>query len=113
MPEVLTRYPDVTLKVLKGAGIQCGAGSEPKILTACPPERFCQLSTGEMCVYGLDDVTQMTQIGPAEIAKIAGSPETSWFNLADILVLMLVFLVAVTIGFLLGRRRKSIYRDRM
>ena len=109
MPEVLTKYPDVTLKVLKGAGIQCSTDSEPQILTACPPEKFCQLSTGEMCVYGLDEVSQMTQIGSAEIAKTAGSPETSWFNFADIFVLILVFLVAVTIGFFLGR--KSIHRN--
>lgn len=49
MPEQITKYPDVTLKVLKGAGAVCGEGAPQKILTQCPAERFCSLPTGEIC----------------------------------------------------------------
>ena len=66
VPEQLTRHPDVTLQVLRSAGAQCGTGSPPKILTACPPARFCRLPGGEICVYGLDDALQMTQVTAGE-----------------------------------------------
>src|SRR3989442_14103290 len=66
MPEQLTKHPDVTLQVLRSAGAQCGAGATQDILKACPAERFCKLPGGEVCIYGLPEIAQMTQIGPSE-----------------------------------------------
>ena len=66
MPEQLTKHPDVTLQVLRSAGAQCGTGATQDILKACPAERFCKLPGGEVCIYGLPDIAQMTQIGPGE-----------------------------------------------
>ena len=70
MPEQISKYPDVTLQVLKGAGAACGVGAPQKILTHCPKERFCSLPSGEMCIYGIEQIPQMTQIKPQEIAAV-------------------------------------------
>ena len=70
MPEQITKYPDVTLQVLREAGAVCGQGAAQKILKQCPVERFCSLSTGEMCIYGIKDIPRMTQIAPAELAQV-------------------------------------------
>jgi len=70
MPEQISKYPEVTLRVLKGNGAVCGEGANQKILTKCPAERFCSLTTGEICVYGIEEIPQMTQITPEEIASI-------------------------------------------
>lgn len=72
MPEQISKYPDVTLKILKEAGAACGEGAPQKILTACPPERFCSLPTGEICIYGLADVPKMTQVTGQELVAAAG-----------------------------------------
>jgi hypothetical protein len=45
MPEIISKYPDVVLKVLSGDGARCGEGATQKILKKCPPERFCSLPT--------------------------------------------------------------------
>jgi hypothetical protein len=68
MPEVLTKYPDVVIRVLQGGGARCGPGQEQKILKSCPPDRFCSTATGETCVYGLDEIGKMTQIQKGELA---------------------------------------------
>jgi hypothetical protein len=104
MPEQITKYPDVTLQVLKGAGAQCGEGAAQKILTKCPAARFCALPTGEICVYGIDEIAQMTQIDVREIAA-AISPRTppdvrapsvvSWL---EIVILLIVFLAGIALG---------------
>ena len=57
MSEQITKYPDVTLRVLKGAGAVCGEGATQKILTQCPAARFCALPTGEICVYGINEIS--------------------------------------------------------
>lgn len=36
MPEQISKYPEVTIEVLNGAGARCGEGAEQKILTKCP-----------------------------------------------------------------------------
>jgi hypothetical protein len=74
MPEQITKYPEVTLKVLKGAGARCGEGTKQKILTHCPPEQFCALPNGEICVYGIDQIPQMTQIKTDELVRIVCPP---------------------------------------
>ena len=70
MPEQISKYPEVTLEVLKGAGAVCGEGAPQKILTQCPGEQFCSLPTGEICVYGIDDIPEMTQITSQELAQV-------------------------------------------
>ena len=66
MPEQLTKHPEVTLQVLRSAGAKCGTQAPQEILTACPAERFCKLPGGEICVYGLNEATRMTQIDASE-----------------------------------------------
>jgi hypothetical protein len=70
MPEQITKYPDVTLQVLKGAGALCGEGAPQNILKQCPADRFCALPSGEMCIYGIRDIPKMTQIKPDELAAV-------------------------------------------
>ncbi|HEU6443774.1 MAG TPA: hypothetical protein VFL61_01820 [Gaiellaceae bacterium] len=74
MPEILTQHPDVTISVLRGAGVRCGEGAPQQILTACPRERFCSAPSGEICVFGLGDVHAMTQIRPSELVRAATTP---------------------------------------
>jgi len=70
MPEQITKYPDITLQILREAGAVCGKGAPQKILKQCPADRFCSLPTGEMCIYGIKDIPRMTQIAPAELAQV-------------------------------------------
>jgi hypothetical protein len=70
MPEQISKYPDVTLEVLSGAGAVCGKGAPQQILTKCPAERFCSLKTGEICVYGINEIPKMTQISVQELAPV-------------------------------------------
>lgn len=69
MPEIITKYPQAMIKVLKGANIQCGIGDKQAILHHCPHDRFCSLPTGEICVYGISDISKMTQIHRLELFK--------------------------------------------
>jgi hypothetical protein len=69
MPEIITKYPDVTTQVLASAGARCGVGEPQKILTRCPRESFCAFPGGEVCVYGLGDVAKMTQVTRREICE--------------------------------------------
>ena len=94
MPEQISKYPEVTIKILKEAGARCGEGVEQKILKKCPPERFCSLPTGEVCVYGIEDIPQMTQISTQELARVVcppghgsstGSPPLPAFQVAPVL----------------------------
>ena len=104
MPEQISKYPEVTLKVLKGAGAVCGEGAEQKILTQCPAERFCALSTGEVCVYGVEEIPQMTQITPMELARVVcpgaqqGSVFPATLSPAELMLIGVVFAVALVLG---------------
>jgi hypothetical protein len=104
MPEQISKYPDVTLKVLEGAGATCGRGAPQKILTRCPPDRFCALPTGEICVYGIAEIPRMTQIAPKELAQVVcprgqASPGLAEIPVgADGLVLGAVFLAGLALG---------------
>ncbi|KTD07788.1 hypothetical protein [Legionella jamestowniensis] len=69
MPEIITKYPQAMIKVLKGANIQCGIGDKQIILRHCPHDRFCSSPTGELCVYGINDISKMTQIHRLELFK--------------------------------------------
>jgi hypothetical protein len=97
----------VTLQVLKGAGARCGEGIPPKILVKCPSERFCALPTGEICIYGMKDIPQMTQITSKELARVvcpdarqsSAALATAWSAEMTMLV------GALAIGFVIGRYR--------
>jgi hypothetical protein len=102
MPEQISKYPDVTLDVLKGAGARCGEGAPQNILKQCPAERFCALPTGEVCVYGISDIPQMTQITPAELARVVApaAQRDDDISLSGTQGVMLgvVFLVGLALG---------------
>lgn len=105
MPEQISKYPEVTLKVLKEAGARCGEGAKQKILTQCPRERFCALPSGEICVYGIDQIPEMTQIKTQELARIVcpleGQASMTFLPIsgADMVLMGMVFVA----GLLLGR----------
>ena len=82
MPEQISKYPDVTLQVLRENGAVCGRGAPQKILKQCPRDRFCSLRSGEICVYGINEIPKMTQITSQELAKIVCplSQKTSMFS---------------------------------
>jgi hypothetical protein len=75
MPEVLTKQPEVVLKVVTSGGGQCNTGTLPRILTKCPREKFCALPGGEMCIYGANELDSMTQLTRAEVCGRT-SPQT-------------------------------------
>jgi hypothetical protein len=107
MPEQISKYPDVTLKVLKGAGARCGEGITPKILTKCPAERFCSLSTGEICVYGIKEIPQMTQIATKELAQVVcpGARPSSMAVPAPWSAEVIAVAGALVVGLAVGRYR--------
>ena len=117
MPELISKYPDVTLQLLKEAGARCGEGVEQKILKKCPPAQFCALPTGEVCVYGLDQVPQMTQITPGEIARAAaGKAGRPWqdsitLSVPLLIVLGAAFLAGIIAGRMLDRRKSGETHD--
>lgn len=104
MPEQISKYPKVTLRVLKGAGARCGEGAKQKILTQCPSERFCSLPTGEICVYGITDIPQMTQITTQELARVVCPREQQssmafpLFSNPEVLLLAVTFVVGLVVG---------------
>jgi hypothetical protein len=75
MPEQLSKHPEVTIQVLRSAGAKCGEGAAQEILVACPTGRFCKLPGGEVCVYGLPEAKQMTQISAVEWQAVAAVSE--------------------------------------
>lgn len=92
MPELLTKYPHIVLKVFKDAKITCGEKTTPKILVNCPQERFCNLPTGELCIYGLDDIPSMTQIHEFDFFYF---PQ---FYIPFFAIMIMVFLIGVVLG---------------
>lgn len=116
MPEQLTKHPEVTLQVLRSApGVQCGsdAAAPPAILVQCPPERFCRLPGGELCVYGLADAPRMTQIGAADWRALAGTlpdgdaASSAGLGIAAVLGLVVGLVIAAAHSRWRRRRRRS------
>ena len=94
MPELVTRYPEIALKILKDAKLNCGGGTQPKILIHCPKQNFCSLPTGELCIYGINYIPQMTQIKSMDI-----------FFLPDSIILFVsVFVMVFLLGIIVGRK---------
>ncbi len=100
MPEIISRYPEITLKVLKESGARCGEGLPQKILTKCPEERFCSLPTGEICVYGINELHKTTQFS-AGIFPV-------FFNFYLFIILAIIILiVGIFLGKLFFRKNKQ------
>jgi hypothetical protein len=80
---------------------------QPKILTKCPPERFCSLRTGEICVYGIADIPKMTQITTQELAGVVcpRSAEKAAFISPSIESALLAGAI-LFFGIVLGRTRR-------
>lgn len=112
MPEQLTKYPEVTLKVLRSAGARCGEGAPQAILGQCPSERFCRLPGGEICVYGLDEAARMTQVTPAEWAGLLSAlpgpapPAPEGKAVGPLLIGGAGLLLGVALGLALSRWRR-------
>jgi hypothetical protein len=69
MPEVLTKHPDVVRGFLEQSGGKCGPGQTQAILKDCPPEQFCSVTGGEICIYGVQQAGQMTQLPAHELRE--------------------------------------------
>lgn len=112
MPEQLSKYPELTLQVLRSAGARCAEGAPQAILSRCPAGRFCQLPGGEICVYGLDQAAQMTQVTPAEWAGLLPTlprqapPTPGAFTAESLLVGGAGLLLGVALGLALSRWRR-------
>jgi hypothetical protein len=110
MPEQLTKHPEVTLQVLQSAGALCGVGAKQDILTACPAARFCKLPGGEVCVYGLPQARQMTQITGAEWAALAppaaAPPAPAGEALMPWSAVLVALVVGAAVGWIAARRRR-------
>jgi len=87
MPEIITKYPEIVLKILKETGAICGEGVQQQILKVCPPERFCSLPTGEICVYGVNEISKMTQIKTADLITYTQNPNIN----ANLLFILFIF----------------------
>lgn len=102
MPEQISKYPDVTLTVLKEAGARCGEGAKQQILTKCPGKQFCALPSGELCVYGIEQIPEMTQIKTEELGRIICPPgqQASMASLPfpDLALMAMVFVTGLLVG---------------
>ena len=111
MPEQITKYPDVTLKVLRESGAVCGQGAPQNILKQCPRERFCSLRTGEICVYGINDIPKMTQVTTQELANVVcpqarkAAGFSAGISALEAALIFAVFLSGVSLGKILPKRR--------
>lgn len=103
MPEILTKYPESALYVLKSAGAQCGVGMEQHILKKCPPSDFCHLPQGEICIYDIKNITKMTQINPTDMADFVSHVPSIYSNV-NIILLMISCLFGMIVGMFLNRK---------
>jgi len=104
VPEQITKYPEVTLQILKEAGARCGEGVEQKILTKCPPKQFCALPAGEICVYGIEQIPTMTQLSTREIAQVVcpKDHQPAWERIHPTVVWGLLIVAVFAIGLAVG-----------
>jgi hypothetical protein len=111
MPEQISKYPDVTLQVLRESGATCGQGAPQNILKQCPRERFCSLRSGEICVYGINEIPKMTQVTTQELAKVVcpqarkAAVFAADISALDAALMVAIFLSGVGLGKLLPKRR--------
>ena len=105
MPEIITKYPEIVVKILQDAGAECGKGAEQKILTSCPPERFCSLPTGEICVYDLNEIPQMTQISTGEIVQVISNVSLPISSSEVFILAIITFVIGIVFGILLDKKK--------
>ncbi len=110
MPEVISKHPEITLQVLSEAGVQCGVGAPQRILTECPPEQFCSLPTGEICVYGLEQAGEMTQFTSADFARLSAEHAGTVFGAEAYIFMVAALVLGILIGLSLvkktGKKKK-------
>ena len=106
MPEQLTKYPEVTIRVLRSAGAKCGEGSVQEILTKCPAKSFCKLPRGEVCVYGLADASKMTQISTSELQALVAAPPPSATGAFFYIAVVCALFVGAALGAAAAKRRR-------
>lgn len=92
MPELLTKYPEIVIKILSDANAKCGKGAPQTILTTCPKDQFCALPTGELCIYGTKDASQMTQLHPVNVLMTANA------IIPFIALSIMIFIVGLWVG---------------
>jgi len=92
MPELITKYPEIALEVLKSANIPCSENIKPKILIDCPQHNFCSLPQGELCVYSVKDTLHTAQFAAADFLLIP----KMWVPLS--LLLLMLFLAGFYTG---------------
>lgn len=102
MPELLTKYPEVVIDILKKNGAKCNEGKPQKILTSCPSDKFCSLKTGELCVYGIKDAANMTQIDPVDLYF------SGWFFIMCTLLIFISGMLAAYCLFFLNRQVRNV-----
>lgn len=95
MPEIITKYPQLAIQILKSAGMHCGTNAKQTILTSCPPNRFCANSTGEICVYGLNEIHKMTQVTSLDFYFNILFAQFKWPNF---MLLTMIFLAGLFAG---------------
>lgn len=114
MPEQLTKHPEVTLQVLRSAGASCAAGDKQEILVKCPPERFCKLPGGEICVYGLNDAARMTQITVTDwrALPIGPKPDAPAWHAVPFGTFLLAIVASLMLGVVLAAGMRRLRRRR-
>jgi hypothetical protein len=121
MPEQLTKHPEITMRVLRGAGGKCGEGLKPELLVSCPPARFCKMPDGEICVYGLDDAARMTQITKNDWRAIQVQQKESVpaLHTVPLGTLLIAVVISILAGMLIDawinaiRHRRQVRRARL
>ena len=104
MPEQISKYPDVTLQVLRESGAVCGQGAPQNILKQCPRDRFCSLRSGEICVFGINEIPKMTQISSQELANVVcpqarkAAVFSAGFSALEAALVFAVFLSGLGVG---------------
>ena len=120
MPEQLTKHPEVTLQVLRSAGATCSEGAKQEILVKCPASRFCKLPGGEICVYGVGEASQMTQISASDwrAMQVGLKMDMPALQTVPFGTFLIAIALSIAAGMLLSaglahyRHRRQLRRDR-
>lgn len=109
MPELITEHPIALRHKLEAAGGRCGEEAEPEVLVDCPPEQFCSLPEGEVCIYGIEEIPDMA-VTELELIREAACPPgfLPWSGEPlGLGVWAFTLIVAMAIGSWMTRRTRS------
>ena len=100
MPELLTKYPKIVMRMLSKMGAVCGKGTNKKILTHCPTENFCSIpGVGEFCVLGTNQADKLTQFKAiVKSGMNGGQNKLNYFNFILLLLLMILLFLVIYMG---------------